>query len=132
MKNTLSKSLLATGLILSAGSASAHIGGEPWTQIGLSGIGLGALAGLYCGYRGFSHGAGIGAALLLLYVAMVAVAGFQGELLAGALFSIYIIPLVGLLPVAMVYFITHAVVAGLKRQFAPAATSYTPPTNDEH
>jgi hypothetical protein len=63
---------------------------------------------------------------------MVAVAGFQGELLAGAFFSIYIIPLVGLLPVAMVYFITHAVVAGLKRQFEPAATSYTPPTNDEH
>jgi len=132
VKNTLSKLLLAAGLILSAGSASAHIGGEPWTQIGLSGIGLGALAGLYCGYRGFSHGVGVGGALLLLYVAMVTVAGFQGELLAGAFFSIYIIPLVGLFPVAMVYFITYAVVAGLKRQFAPVATSYTPPTNDEH
>ena len=132
MKNTLSKLLLATGSILFSGSASAHIGGEPWIQVGLSGIGLGALAGLYCGYRGFSHGVGVGGALLLLYAAMVAVAGFQGELLNGAFLSIYIIPLVGLLPLTMVYFITYALVAGLQRHFAPADTPYTPTTNDEH
>ena len=132
MKKALSKLLLATGLILSAGSAFAHIGGEPWTQLGASGIGLGALAGLYCGYKGFSHGVGMGGALLLLYLALVAVAGFQGELLAGAFLSIYIIPLVAMLPVAIVYFITYALVAGLQRHFAPVDTSRTPTTFDEH
>ena len=132
MKKALFKLLLATGLILCAGSAFAHVGGEPWTQVGLSGIGLGALAGLYCGYKGFSHGVGMGGALLLLYVELVAVAGFQGELLSGAFLLIYIIPLVGLVPLTMFYFITHALVAGLKRQFAPADTSYTPTTTDEH
>lgn len=132
MKKALSKLLLATGLILSAGSAFAHIGGEPWTQVGLSGIGLGALAGVYASYKGFSHGVGIGGALLLLYAALVALAGFQGELLPGAFVSTFIIPLVWLLPLAMAYFITYALVAGLKRQFAPADTSYRPTTNDEH
>ena len=132
MNNTSSKLLLGTGLILFSGSASAHMGGDPWTQVGLSGIGLGALAGLYCGYRGFSHGIGVGGALLLLYVAMLALAGFQGEFLAGAFLSIYIIPLVWLLPLTMAYFISYALVAELQRHLAPAETSYTPTMTDEH
>jgi len=124
--------LVAAGLGLYASSASAHISGGPSTLAGFGGLGVGVVAGLMCGYRDLSHGIGLGGSLLFLYIAMVTVAAFQGEFLAGAFLSIFLIPLVGVLPLAIAYFPMYALARIIKRYVSPTGASDAKAPTHEH
>lgn len=97
---------LATVLVgalaaVAAMPAYAHGEGAVIGPAALGGLGIGAIAGAWAGWKGSHPGIALGWAVAALFLALVVWAGIEGELLLGALLFVIIVPFAGAIPMAV-------------------------------
>lgn len=119
--------LVAALALLAASPAAAHGEGALIAPVAWGGLAIGAVAGVWCGYRGSHPGVGIGWGIGVLFLALVTWAGVEGELLLGTLLLLIVVPFAGAIPLALAFLVTHAATAFLRQRFFRADG---PPTNE--
>ena len=91
-------------------------------------LGVGAVAGLFTGCKGRHPGVAFGVCISLLFAGFLTWAGFEGELAAGALLFLVIVPFAGAIPLAIALFAAYGATVFIKERFFPARD----PSANEH
>ena len=124
-------SLVAAVHLLAAAPAYAHGEGSLIAPAAWGGLIVGAVVGAWFGYRQSHPGMGLGWGVGALFVGLVAWAGWEGELLAGALLYLFIVPFAGVIPLAIAFFVTYALAGIIRSRLDPEVAPNGLPT-DEH
>jgi hypothetical protein len=119
--------LAAVFAALAATPVWAHGEGALIAPAAWGGLAIGGVAGAWAGYKDSHPGVALGWGIGLLFLTLVAWAGFEGELLLGALLYLLIVPFAGAIPLAIAFFVTYAATVFIKERFFPADA---PPTNE--
>jgi hypothetical protein len=120
--------LVAVITVAAATPAWAHGEGALIAPAAWGGLGIGAVAGVWVGYKSGHPGVALGWGIALLFLALVVWAGLDGELVLGALVYLFIVPFAGAIPLAIAFFVTYATTVFLKERFFPADV----PSRNEH
>ena len=122
-------SLVAAVHLLATAPAYAHGEGGLIAPAAWGGLIVGAAVGAWFGYRRSHPGVGLGWSVGALFLGLVIWAGWEGELLAGALLYLFIVPFAGVIPLAIAFFVTYALAGIIRSRLDPEVATNGPPTD---